>query len=174
MSGSAFPEGWSVEVLNKSHNRRAFQTGQAEVDEWLKKSAFQSQKKHLSTTKVLLDDGGRIVGYYTLATSQVDFSDLPTDLAKKLPRRSLPIGVLAWLGVDQSFQGRGIGSRLLATSLSDCYEASQTFAFIAVVLDCINAEAKSFYQQFDFQELPGYPMRLYLSFRQLKAIANGM
>jgi hypothetical protein len=54
----------------------------------------------------------------------------------------------------------------------DCYQASQTFAFIAIVLDCIDSNAKSFYQRFDFAELPGYPMRLYLPFKLLEAMAT--
>jgi len=172
LSGPRFPAGWSIEILDKLHPRRKFDSGQNDVDQWLKKSALQSQNKHLTTTKVLLDENRRIAGYYTLAFSQVDFSDLPADLVKNLPRRQLPVGVLAWLGVDRSFQGRGIGQRLLATSLLDCYEASQSFTFIAVILDCVDEEAKRFYQQFDFQELPGYPMRSYLPFKSLEALAK--
>ena len=173
MSGTRFPDDWSIEALDKSHPRRNFESGNSDVDQWLKKSALQSQKKHLTATKVLLDEQRVIVGYYTLAFSQVDFSELPRDLVKKLPRRQLPVSVLAWLGVNRSYQGRGIGQRLLATSLVDCYDASQTFAFIAVILDCVDEQAKRFYQQFDFQELPGYPMRLYLSFKSLEALAKG-
>ena len=90
MSGPHFPEGWSIEALVRSHPRRKFESGNDDVDEWLKKSAFQSQKKHLTTTKVLLDEGREIAGYYTLAFSQVDFSDLPADLVKKLPRQRSP------------------------------------------------------------------------------------
>ncbi len=173
MSGPRFPEGWSIEVLDKSHQRAKFQSGNGEVDDWLKKSALQSQKKHLTTSKVLLDEDRKIAGYYSLAFSQIDFSDLPLDLAKKLPRRQLPVSVLAWLGVGRSFQGRGIGGRLLATALVDCYEASHTFAFIAVILDCVDEQAKRFYRQFDFEQLPGYPMRLYLPFKSLEDLATG-
>lgn len=170
MNGVGFPVGWKIEQLSKVHNRRGFDSGQGEVDGWLKRSALQSQKKHLSTTKVLLDGSGGFVGYYSLATSQVDFSDLPPEIAKLLPKRQLPVGVLAWLGVNQSYQGRGIGKRLLATALRDCHQASQTFAFVAVILDCVDAPSKTFYQQFDFAELPGYPMRLYLSFSTLERL----
>ncbi|SMP57269.1 Acetyltransferase (GNAT) family protein [Neorhodopirellula lusitana] len=173
MSGVCYPDGWRVELLSKSHNRQGFGSGQEQVDKWLKKSAFQSQKKHLSSTKVLLDGENQLVGYYTLATSQVDFSDLPIEAAKSLPQRQLPVAVLAWLGVDSSFQGRGIGKRLLATALKDCYDASETFSFIAVILDCVDKPSKAFYQRFDFAELPGYPMRLYLPFKQLERITKG-
>ena len=57
------------------------------VDNWLATKALQHQEKHLSVTKVLLDEEEAIVGYYTLATGQVDFSDLPAELARRLPRR---------------------------------------------------------------------------------------
>jgi len=168
LNGVQFPDGWRIEVLAKSHDRKAFRSGSVEVDRWLNSSALQSQSKHLTATKVLLNDEDAIVAFYTLASSQVDFSDLPQEIAKSLPRRLLPVAVLAWFGVDTSFQSKGIGKRWLATALRDCHAASQTFAFIAVILDCIDESAKQFYQQFDFDQLPGYPMRLYLSFQQLE------
>ena len=75
------------------------------------------------------------------------------------------MAVLAWLGIDAKYQGRGLGKRLLATALRDCYDASQSFAFIAVLLDCIDLPAKAFYEQFHLDELPGHPMRLFISFQ---------
>src|SRR5205085_4713564 len=105
--------------------------------------------KHLSVTKVLLDESGSIAGYYTLATGQVDFTDLPAEVARQLPRRLLPVAVLAWLGVSRDRQGHGLGRLLLAQALRDCYEAGKTFAFIAVILDCLNDAAKAFYRRWD-------------------------
>jgi hypothetical protein len=34
----------------------------------------------LSVTRVLIDGVGALAGYYTLATGQVDFGDLPAEL----------------------------------------------------------------------------------------------
>ncbi len=143
------------------------------VDEWLATRALQNQEKHLAVTKALIDQTEGIAGYYTLATGQVDFSDLPMDLARHLPRRTLPVAILAWLGVSKNHQGQGLGRLLLAQALLDCHEAGKTFAFIAVILDCINDEARSFYQKWDFQPLPGSPYRLYLSAKQLEAMIEG-
>ncbi len=168
MSGAPYPDKLRIELLTKSHNRPRFDSGNTSVNDWLKKSALQSQSKHLTSTKVLTDTTSRIFGFYTLATAQVDFSDLPSTIAKSLPRRQLPVAVIAWLGVDIAYQSRGIGKRLLANALKDCFEASEVFAFIAVILDCIDSDAKAFYQRFDFAELPGYPMRLFLTYRQLQ------
>lgn len=170
MSGVAFPEGFRLERLAKSHPRKAFCSGQPQVDDWLATKALQNQDKHLSVTKILLNKSATIAGYYTLATGQVDFGDLPTEQAKKLPRRMLPVAILAWLGVSTNQQGQGLGQLLLAQALRDCYDAGQTFAFIAVILDCVDDNAKRFYQHYDFAELPGHPYQLFLSFRQLESM----
>jgi GNAT superfamily N-acetyltransferase len=173
MSGVVFPAGFRLERLVRSHPRKVFVSGQAQVDGWLHTKALQNQEKHLSATKVLLDGAGVIVGYYTLATGQVDFGDLPAEAARKLPRRMLPVAVLAWLGVASSHHGRGWGRSLLAQALRDCHDAGQTFAFIAVVIDCVDDASKAFYQQFDFAELPGHLYRLFLTAAQLQAMMSG-
>ncbi len=173
MNPVAFPAGFRLERLAKAHPRKAFTCGQSDVDDWLRTKALQNQDKRLSTTKVLLDPKGDIAGYYTLATGQVDFGDLPADVAKSLPKRALPVAVLAWLGVSSSRQGHGLGEALLAQALRDCHEAGQTFAFIAVILDCVNDDAKAFYRRFDFAELPSRPYRLFLSAAQLTELMSG-
>ena len=165
-----FPSGSCIEILRREHPRRRFRCGEARVDDWLRTKALQHQDKHLSVTKVLLHQTGTIAAYYTLATGQVDFGELPPELTRKLPRRVLPVAVLAWLGVDTNHQGQGLGRLLLAQALRDCYEAGQTFAFVSVILDCLNDAAKGFYQQWDFKEVPGHPYRLYLSTKTLLAM----
>lgn len=164
------PPGFRWERLQQSHPRRQFRSGQVEVDDWLRTKALQHQKKHLSVTKVLLDDEDRIVGYYTLATGQVDFGDLPDEVSRQLPRRALPVAVLAWLAVAEQRHGQGFGRTLLAQALRDCHDAGDTFAFVAVILDCLTDDAKRFYQKWDFTELPGHPYRLFVSYRQIEAM----
>jgi GNAT superfamily N-acetyltransferase len=80
---------------------------------------------------------------------------------------------LAWLAVGIEHQGQGLGRLLLAQALRDCHEAGKTFAFIAVLLDCVSDAAKTFYQRWDFRELPGHPHRLFLSANQLEAMMQG-
>lgn len=173
MSGVPFPPGFRLERLRKSHPRQAFASGQTQVDDWLATKALQNQDKHLSATKLLRDEAEEIAGYYTLATGQVDFGDLPAEAAKKLPRRMLPVAVLAWLGVSADRHGQGLGRLLLAQALGDCYDAGQTFAFVAVILDCVDDRAKAFYQHFDFNPLPGHPYRLFLTADRLEAMMTG-
>jgi GNAT superfamily N-acetyltransferase len=168
----ALPAGHRLERLSKNHPRKQFQCGRPAVDEWLHARALQHQTKHLSTTKALLDENGAIVGYYTLATEIVDFGLLPAAETKKLPKRTLPVAALAWLGVSANRQGEGLGRLLLSLALCDCAEAGRTFAFVAVVFDCIDDAAKAFYRRYDFEELPGRPYRLFLFAAKLKLIVG--
>ncbi len=157
-----FPKGFKVEQLTKAHPRSKFSSGETAVDEWLKEIARQAQDKHLSVTRILLSDTGKIAGYYTLALGQVNFDELPAEETKKLPGTLLPIITLAWLGIDKEYQGQGLGERLLAQALSDCHATGQMMPYIAVILDCLNARAKEFYLRYDFQQVSGYPLKLFL------------
>jgi len=168
----ALPAGHRLERLSKNYPRKQFQCGRPAVDEWLHAKALQHQTKRLSTTKALLDANDAIAGFYTLAMEVVDFSLLPKEETKKLPKRTLPVAVLAWLGVSANRQGEGLGRLLLSLALFDCAEAGETFAFVAVVLDCIDDAAKAFYRRYDFEELPGRPFRLFLSAAKLKLIVG--
>ena len=170
MSSIVCPDGFGLEPLHRSHPRRGFDCGEEQVNDWLRTKALQHQEKQLSVTKALLDARGVIAGFYTLATGQVDFGDLPSELVRQLPRRALPVAVLAWLGVSKAHQGRKLGDLLLAQALRDCCEAGQTFAFVAVILDCVSDRGKAFYQRWDFAELPGNPYRLFLSAKAMLAM----
>jgi len=41
-----------------------------------------------------------------------------------------------------------------------------------VIVDCVDASAKAFYHHYDFAELPGQPMRLFLSAKQLQLMMS--
>jgi GNAT superfamily N-acetyltransferase len=170
VNGVVFPQGFQLEPLQRSHPRPQFNCGQRAVNDWLRTKALQHQEKRLSVTQVLLDGKRTIAGFYTLATGQVDFADLPPDVVRKLPRRALPVAIVAWLGVSLDHQGQKLGSLLVAQALRDCHVAGQTFAFVAVILDCVDDRAKSFYQRWDFAELPGNPFRLFLNSQTLTAM----
>lgn len=170
MKDVRWPAGFAVSPLDERHNRSRFKSGVEVVDTWLRKSARQAQDKRLSVTRVLIESPKTIAGYYTLAMGQVNFDELPHDLAKKLPSTLLPILTLAWLGLDERYQGRGLGARLLARALADCHQTGQIMSFVAVLLDCIHPDAKAFYQRYDFVELPGHPMTPMLPWKLLDAM----
>lgn len=109
MNDIRIPVGYRWDRLRREHRRRDFECGEPLVNDWLKTKALQHQSKHLSTTKVLLDGENGIAGYFTLATGQISFADLPEAIVSQLPKRELPVAVLGWLGVSQSLHGQGLG-----------------------------------------------------------------
>ena len=67
-----------------------------------------------------------IVGFATLAPSQVEISDLPTDDRRRFPRYPLPVLRLARLAVDERVRGQGVGRVLLCTVFAPAQEMSRT------------------------------------------------
>jgi GNAT superfamily N-acetyltransferase len=166
----AVPNDFRLERLNREHPRKQFSCGEARVDDWIWTKVLQNQEKHLAGTKVLVDGAGAIAGYYTLAMSEVEFEDAPEDVRKRLPRRRLPIALLAWLGVSAKHQGKGLGARILSIALRDCHDAGKTFAFVAMMIDCINDASHAFFQQWEFTGMANHPRRLFLSAKRLEAM----
>jgi len=104
--------------------------------------------------------------------NQVDVSELPEDIARHLPKRLLPVAVLAWMGVDLKFRGQLLGRGLVAQAIRTCHEGGRTFPFVALLIDCLNPSVKAFYQRWNFREAPGQPMRLFLSAAELAALVE--
>ena len=74
MTAVPFPERFRLERLQRAHPRKALFSGVAEVDDWLARNALQNQDKHLSATRVLLDETGgpNHVGNFCFAPVHAD------------------------------------------------------------------------------------------------------
>jgi len=103
-----------------------------------------------------------VAGFFTLSAGSVNCADLPEAMARKLPRYPVPVALLGRLAVDQTFQGKGLGSILLADACRKVVQASQVLAVVGVIVDEKDAAAVSFYRHFGFVSLPGMPDRLLL------------
>lgn len=74
------------------------------------------------------------------------------------------------MGVSIEYQNQGLGGRLLAQALQDWWNVRTTVAFRAVIVDCIDAKLVPFYCKRGFAEIPGIPLRLFLSAERLDQI----
>ena len=106
-------------------------------------------------------DPNRLAGFFTLSAGSVSCSELPDSLAKQLPRYPVPVALLGRLAVDVDFQGRGLGSILLADACRKVANASTILAVAGIIVDAKGAAA-GFYRHFGFLSLPGQPDRLLL------------
>jgi GNAT superfamily N-acetyltransferase len=106
-------------------------------------------------------ENGQIAGFYTLAATSVALEALSPEIAKRLPRYPVvPAALLGRLAVDRSFQGRGLGSVLLADALMRV--ARSELGVFALLVDAKYEAAQRFYEHFGFVLLQGGNRRLCL------------
>ena len=68
--------------------------------------------------------------------------------------------------------GRGMGGFLLCDALSRSLDLSEKLGIYAVVVDALDAEAKTFYQRFGFTALTDNEMRLFLPLSTIRLAAK--
>ena len=165
----AAPQGsLRVEALGPQHVRGAFASGVEPPDRYLRTQAGQDARKNIAAPFVLVLPDGAIGGYYTLSATAVKLTELPPDVARRLPRYPLvPATLLGRLAVDRNHQGRLYGRFLLADALFRAVRSQ--IASFAVVVDAKDDAARRFYQRESFLPLPDQPLRL---FRPMADIAK--
>ena len=119
--------------LTGSHNRKEFDCGKPELDDWLARFARQHQERGISQTFVAVhvDSPGRILGFYALTACEIVTQELPAEFASKLPRKA-PGVKLGRLAVDRSVQGQGLGELLLADAIKRSCEARKHVGMYAL------------------------------------------
>jgi GNAT superfamily N-acetyltransferase len=154
---------WTIEQLNRSHDRTQFCCGKTSLDQYLQTRASQDEKRRMGRTYVALRPGDkRVYGYYTLAAGTIPFENLPPGPAKKLPKHPVPVILLARLAVDQSTQGQGLGGHLLGDALKRSVTISKTLGAHAVRVDALDEEARAFYEHYGFISLLDNRLHLFL------------
>ena len=162
-----------VEPLDrKRHDRAAFSSGEPRIDTYLKTRA--AGLMDVDGTRVwvaCLDDQPRdIVGYYALNAHAIDASAIPPKLARKLPsNHPIPATFLSNIGVTTAYQGRGIGSLLLADAFHNASRAADIVGSAFLVLDALSDRAAQLYRQHGFLDLPEPPGRMIIGMRQVRA-----
>ena len=141
-----------VRPLRPDDDRTAFVSGQADLDRFFERYAAQNQFRHaIGTTWVAIDDGS-ILGFVTIAPTQVTVDDLPPARRARLPRYPLPALRLARLAVSEAAHGRRIGSLLVQVVLDLAITMREQYGCWAVVVDA-KPEAVGFYERLGFERL---------------------
>jgi len=136
----------------------AFESGNAELDEWLRQHA-RAATGHGTRTYLLVDEGRNVAGYFAIAPHLLSRGDAPKRLARGAPEH-IPAVLLAKLALDSSVQGQGLGAELLVAALEVILAAARRVGGRVVIVDAIDDDARSFYERHDFAPLPGQPHRL--------------
>ena len=161
------------EVLNKEHDREAFDCGHAELNAYLRTQARQEMNRGSAVVYVLGPQHAprEIAGFYTLSSSSVRLSDWPEAVRKKLPRYPLvPVTLTGRLAVSQSHRGHRLGERLLIDALQRCHAASRAVGSVAAIVDAKDADVAAFYARYGFVAFPDQPLRLFLPMKTISTL----
>lgn len=150
------------EPIAVHHQVAAFDCGAPALNEFLIRHALANHQSGSAKTFVATTEKHVVVGYYSLAASQVLFADAPARLQKGVARHSIPVVLLARLAVDRTWQGKGLGPGILKDAILRVLNAAEGVGIRALLVHAKDERAKAFYRHYDFEPLPGYPLHLAL------------
>ncbi len=159
------------EHLTPDHDLAAFDSGVPAVDDWLKRRALANERAGGSRTYVVCA-GGRVIGYYALATGGVASAAATGRVRRNMPD-PVPVMVLARLAVDRVYQDRGLGADLLRDAILRILQAAKLGGIRAILVHAISEEAKRFYGRHGFVESPIDPMTLMITIADVKRAIGG-
>lgn len=128
---------------SRSSQVQPFESGAAELDDWLHRFAYQNQRAN-STVTYLTCAGTVVVGYYSIAVSAVAKEAAASELQSNAPQQ-IPCILLARLAVDSRYAGQGIDAGLLDDALRRALQLSESVGAMAVLIHARDDVARAFY-----------------------------
>ena len=161
--------------LERRDDRSRFQSGNAEIDDWFHRFAWQNHSAGNASVFVTTQEP-ETLGFYALAMGAKERSKLPDALKPGRRPDPCPVLLLARLAVDQRAQGRGIGAALLTDALLRTYRLSNDVGFSALLVYCAHDRAREFYlnQSSNFVPCPGAENHLVLPLRALREFIDAL
>ncbi|TVR59986.1 MAG: GNAT family N-acetyltransferase [Candidatus Competibacteraceae bacterium] len=154
--------------LAATHLLDEFASGEASLDEWLKRRALSNQLNGASRTFVVTDQEERVFGYYAMAAGAVSHPMATSGVRRNMPD-PIPVMVLARLAIDRRTQGIKLGAALLQDAVNRTVAVSRNAGVRALLVHALHDRAKQFYEHYGFQESPQHPMKLMLRLNTVKA-----
>ena len=159
------------EKLTAEHDVSSFSSGEPALDDWLKRRALANEESGASRTYVV-SSGGRVVGYYALATGAVAHSDVTGRVRRNMPD-PIPVMVIGRLAIDQAYQGRQLGAALLRDAILRTLQAAEIAGIRAILVHAISEAAKKFYERCGFYPSAIDPMTLMITLADAEKALRG-
>jgi len=133
----------------RRHDRDRFDSGEAVLDEWLRRYAGQNRRRDTAATWVIADVGDLVAAYASVAMTGIDRSSAPEIVANGASD-PVPALLLGRLAVDRGYANLGIGTALAAHVLVTAVELNEKAACRAVVVTALNASARAWWERLGF------------------------
>jgi GNAT superfamily N-acetyltransferase len=153
---------WHEEPISKAHDRKSFDCGDAQLNEFLAKYARQSHESGSAKTFCAIDSAnpGKVLGFYSIAPAQLDYERVPDALRKGLPRHEVGGFRLARLATDRRAQGQGLGGQLLGAAARRAILAAADVGGVLLFIDAKGERAARWYISYGAVRLSDAPLTL--------------
>ncbi len=159
------------EQLASHHLVGMFNSGEQDLDSWLRDSALKASVRDYSRTYVWHMHDDRVLAFFTLST----YSFSPDQLPKKWARgeqRVIPAILLGKFALDHTLHGQGLRRLLIADVITEVEKASQIAAARYLVVDALTPELIGLYENFGFQRSLESGAGSYRQFARIKDLAK--
>ena len=159
----SLPE-WHEEPIAKSHDRKGFDCGDAELNTFFHKHARQNHDAGSSKTFCAIDDADprRVLGFYSLAPVSIGHGRLPASATRGLPQHDVGGFLLARIATHNDCQGQGLGCQLLLVAGKRCLRVAAEAGGVLLVIDAKNERAATWYEGYGAVRLEDMPLKLVL------------
>lgn len=140
-------------ILQASDDVSGFSSGEPLVDSWVARRAVSARGAGTAVVYATFLDGA-LTGFYTLSAQSVVRSEVSGWLARNAPEQ-IPVILLGMLGVDERWQGMGLGSDLLSDAVRRSELVAEQIGARALVVDPLGDGARAFYARRGFRPVPG-------------------
>jgi GNAT superfamily N-acetyltransferase len=166
---------WREEPIGRHHDRRSFNCGSPELNDYLDRYARQNHESGGAKTFVAVTpaEPTRVLGYYSISPGAIEFSRVPAKLTSRLGRYEVPVFRLARLAVDLPAQGQGLGADLLLASGARALAVAAEVGGVALAIDAKDARAAHWYERFGAVPLLDDPLKLVLPLATLGKVLRG-
>jgi GNAT superfamily N-acetyltransferase len=149
---------WRSRRLAPEHQTADFDCGNEALDRWLREQALRAEEAAIAATTVWTPPAeDRVVGYFSVAPTQLRRSELPRGSTGGYS--TVPGYLLGRLALHRELQGQGLGTQLLLDALEVIVAAAEHGAGRIIVVDAIDEHAAAFYELHGFVRVHG-AMRL--------------
>src|SRR5450759_3108114 len=138
-----------IEKLSKDQDLSRFDCGNDALNLWLKRFAWANVQNDSARVYVAHRRDRVVVGYHALTAGSVSRGEAPERIGHGVAAHPIGVVVLGRLAVDRAQQGKGLGTTLLQNALLRAEHAADTVGVRAVLVQAIDAAARSFYLRSD-------------------------
>jgi GNAT superfamily N-acetyltransferase len=158
------PPDWREEPIARHHDRKAFDCGSVELNDYLSRFARQNHESGGAKTFVAVApaEPARVLGFYAISPGSIEFARVPANLTRKLGRYDVPVFRLGRLAIDRSAQAQGLGGDLLLAAGARALAVAAEVGGIALAIDAKDEDAARWYTRFGALPLLDDPLKLIL------------